>query len=350
MKTNTINYIKASPQCIQKKLFYTFKGNSLITKFLAIALRLKTVTLIFIAMLLLACNDDETVNDNEEDRIVRQLTKTERIYNGNEATKQTNTLAYRNYSLIDDYQINASAALLNVDVSYDQNDQVQSTSVNGLQVVNYNNVNLAVQKITSNAGKSVTDFIFDNGILWKAIAKRFDDNGNEISSRTNTFTYNPDRLIRSMTYQIGSQHYAYLFYYDTTKNLTEILEKWGSTDGENFTNSNSYTITYDTKVNPSHVYLSNMKCLFNGWTFHDMPKGNGLFEEVFYQDLGNGHYIKFYGVNNVLTNETNSRIESYEYEYDTYNYPTKVIENRIDRNTNPDTRYTMQYNFFYEEI
>lgn len=291
-------------------------------------------------LFLLACNDDN--NDNEwTNSINKKVIKTERIYNGNEAGKLTNNITYTSLGALNSYQVSMATAILNVSLTYNQVNQVTKQLINGLgYTYTYNNQG-RLESISSNANRAVTTLTYnENGYVLEAIAKSFDDLGNETNSQTNVFTYEND-MLKSLSYENSYGQFTYGFNYNTYDNLVNV-----SFNGSNSITTNTYLIQYDNKVNPTYKILENINVLNKGgWSLYNFTKGNGLFEEAFVQGLGNGHTICFYAKNNFVNNQTIINVDSYEYQYDNENFPTQLIESGTTQNGS----YTLQYNYIYEE-
>lgn len=303
---------------------------------------LKIILLGIVVVHLVACDDEN--NDEITNSANKKVIQTERIYNGNDATRLTNSITYTNSGALNSYQVSTATAILNVNLTYNQSNQVTSQLINGLgYTYTYNNQG-KLERISSNNNKTITNFIYDTrGNIKEAIAKNFDDSGNEISNRTNTFTYE-NNLLKSISYETSYGQFKFSFLYGNNDNLISVIF-----EGSNSTNTDTYTINYDNKINPTHKILENIN-VYNtvGWSFYNFTDGNGLFEEAFTQGLGNGHYLSFYGKNNVITSEIITNIQSRQYQYDNLNFPTQLIKTGTIPNTNPLESYTIEYNYIYE--
>lgn len=310
---------------------------------------LKLLALIPITIFFFACSNDDDNEPNPNSN--KRLVKTERIYNGDANAKITCNLSYNN-DILNTFQIYGEGEIVDVSLTYNSNTKItkQSTSY-GEYIYSYNSQG-NVEKIKDDSNKSELILTYDSeGNIAQSTAKEFDDTGTETHNQTKDFFYE-NGLLKSISYQNSSgKYFKDIFEYDSNDNIIAVTNKSDSNDGISFGFSTRYQISYDDKINPSYKILKEANTLnTGGLSVYNIASGsNGYLNPVCYSYLGGSFSITFYSKNNILSNDFIPNNQSYDYNYDTANYPTRLIDSRAIIGTNPIRKYTLQYDYFYEE-
>jgi hypothetical protein len=200
---------------------------------------------------------------------------------------------------------------------------------------NETNLKLIKETITTTNTSTTKSYVYENNLLSKIMG----GNSNSIED-DQTFVFNNGKLIQIKLF--------------TRQNIDDIIKPTTLTmlyDGDNIS---SVTSTFDDNSGSATSYTNTY--INNRLDFQTDNNGNQGFRHEYY-DTGNLHKIKnnnsdifvynsydtkknpyflvypdpylrmqIYSPNNMLNVSGNNNIETYEYEYNSYDYPTKVIK------------------------
>ncbi len=297
---------------------------------------LKTILIITVITVLTACSKDDAPSNNNKRPVKIEIMYDDR-YNF------TNDITY-NGNLLSEYTV-VGEGIAKTNLTYNTANKITKlvfTTDGWTNVYTYQyNSQGNIETITDSGNK--TTFSYNaNGTINQTVAQSFDDSGNERKRLISTFAYENDLLKSIATSDFETGHYKESFTYDANNNLTTIIKQSQSSDGITFNRTDTYTISYDDKINPAYKILDDSNVLINGgWSFYNIYNGHSGLKEAYTQTLGNGHFMSFYSKNNYITNKNYEYITSYNYTYDDAGYPVKLVE--TTRNFN-----NIEYNYVYE--
>lgn len=324
----------------------------------------KTILLVAITLVLVACGNDDDGGPTINQHVVSSNVK----FTGTSGavTIRDYNITYNADNMVSTYQYFGGSpyAVRDATITYNLNKKVTESVGRTFEY----DANDRVVKITADGIRSdlETTLTYDDvGKIIRANGKKF-ENGVEIDDRVNTiFEYTNGVLTKiTTTYSYGSgvgSVYTTDLSYDASGNISRIVQTSGSSGRETVRTIN---LTYDT-----HNEIGYNLAKTSGWLLNNQPvslirlqggynNSAKLFNQLNSESVGYAS-IYLYSKNNVLKREevteyenvvTRREVSTYNYTYNSANYPLTVTQNyTYERTGDPTRTATTETTYTYEE-